>query len=100
MTVESGALIIACISVFLSLLWVKISHVVTRSTLGLTSPFIVSYCLYYFPVWFSHGSVSEYAVWAPFFISIWGIVGLVASAVTISMILWIKKRKRNEGRIS
>lgn len=92
MTIESGALVIAGISTFFSLIWVKIDHVAFRWILVLLSPLIIAYCFYWSPVWFSQGSLSEYSAWAPLFIGVWYVIGLSANIIT-TLFLLRKKRK-------
>ena len=93
MSVQSGALIVACISAILALVWVKIPNSIFRWMIGVFSPLLVAYCFYWYPVWFFHGSVAEYSAWELFFVGIWSVSGLSVS-VFIIMIHCCPKQDR------
>ena len=95
LSLESAAAIIAAISVGLAFIWARIRRKLWRRFASIWVPFLLSYTLYWSPVWFGHGDRAQFAAWAPLFIVPWFAAGAVAS--TLTMFLIGKMRLRPGG---
>ncbi|HEY4414923.1 MAG TPA: hypothetical protein VGO57_04445 [Verrucomicrobiae bacterium] len=82
LSLGSGAALIAVVSGLLAwpLGYVRKSGVRWGSALIL--PGILSYCLYWSPVWLGANS-SGYFSWAPLFVGAWSLAGVVSSGTVI-----------------
>ncbi len=65
--------------------------------LSVIVPFTVAYCTYFFPVWFEHGSSSEYHLWAVLVIVPWVAAGVISSAAMSLAIYLIFRKNRMES---
>jgi len=81
-----AAAIIAAISAGLALIWARIRQKYWRRIVSLAVPFVLSYSLYWTPVWFGHGDRDSFAAWAPLFILPWFAAGAVSTVLTIFLI--------------
>lgn len=101
MSLVSGLGLVAILSASsVLLLWAAFgSHLRSAwrmSLLALIVPFIVSYCLYFYPVWFENGSSGEYWMWAPLVLFPWYLAGLASSAIA-ALCLILQDRRSREG---
>jgi hypothetical protein len=89
LSLESGALLVGLVSALLSVVWSSLSSSKLGWFLVLLTPLVVSYSLYWSPVWLGD-SPSEYSSWSGLFIGPWFVAGVVASVVVMYL---ISKRK-------
>ena len=82
LSIESGALIIACASAVCAIVWARIALWSLKWSLALGTPAVLSYVLYWSPVWLG-ANPSEYSGWAPLLISTWFTAGVIPSVVVI-----------------
>lgn len=87
LSLVSGAFIIVGVSIALAFVWARITNVVARWVAAFGAPFLLSYCLYWSPVWLG-ASRTEYSAWAGVVIVSWFLFGGSASAI----ITYIVKR--------
>jgi hypothetical protein len=76
------ALGIAVISSIVAWLLTHIEVKAVTWIFGLGTPLGLAYCIYWLPVWMGRDP-SEYASWAPLFITPWFVAGAVPAAGTI-----------------
>ena len=88
----SGALGVALVSAILAFLWVRLRSTPLRWVLALSVPLVISYSLYWSPVWLGADS-SEYSAWAPLFIVAWYIAGAAMSSLVVYLDNWRRRRR-------
>lgn len=97
MSLASGAIVLPIFSAaIVCLLWhvcpTRIRKAWILFPLSVVVPFTVAYCTYFYPVWFEHGSSSEYHVWAVLFIVPWFVAGAISSAaMSVAIYLIVRK---------
>lgn len=85
LSLESGALLVGLVSAPLSVVWSRLNSQKLGWFLVLLTPLVVSYSLYWSPVWLGD-SASEYSSWSGLFIGPWFVTGAIASAVVMYLI--------------
>jgi hypothetical protein len=89
LSLGSGALLIAVLSVGVVWLLSSLLPKGLRWLWVVIVPFIFAYCLYWSPVWLG-SDPSEYSAWAVLIVAVWFLAGAVPSVV---MVLIIRKRR-------
>ena len=89
LSLTSGAILIAIIS--LSVVWLLCSVLpfALRAIWVVLVPFVFAYSLYWLPVWLG-ADASGHSVWAIWFVGIWFFAGFFPSA---EMVLILQKRR-------
>jgi hypothetical protein len=81
LSLVSGTFVIATLSAALAFIWARLANTVVRWTATLGAPLLLSYALYWSPVWLG-ASRSEYSAWTFAFILPWFVIGgLVSGAI-------------------
>jgi hypothetical protein len=88
----SGAILVAVASSAVTFAWLRMPSRNARLLLGVASPLIIAWSLYWSPVWLGAES-SEYSAWVLVCVVPWYVAGLVASALTAYVL-----RRCNRGR--
>lgn len=88
LSLTSGAILIAMISLGVVWLLCSVLPFALRAIWVVLVPLVFAYSLYWLPVWL--GAASAYSVWAIGFVGIWFIAGFFPSAV---MVLILQKRR-------
>ena len=91
MTFELGATIVTITSIVLAILTNKIRSLIVRLSLIAAFTYGLSYSLYWYPVWLG-ATGDQYSSWAPIFINICFVYGLLGALATIGLLGWLKKR--------
>ena len=78
----SGFFVVAAISAVIALFTGRLHAAPLRWSAIVITPSIVSYCLYWSPVWLGAGS-SEYSSWSGAFVIPWSAVGILASVPVV-----------------
>jgi hypothetical protein len=91
-----GALGVVLVSAILAFVWTRIRSTPLRWLLALSVPLVISYSLYWSPVWLGADS-SEYSAWAPLFIVPWYIAGAAMSSLVIYLVDWRQRRRTNQS---
>ncbi|MDD5472117.1 MAG: hypothetical protein PHP05_09415, partial [Sideroxydans sp.] len=73
---ESGSVVVALASAALAFIWAQVLNHMVRWVLGVVTPFVLAYSLYWSPVWLG-ADTSEFSSWAPIFIAPWFLAGTV-----------------------
>jgi len=81
----SGAALIAIFSALLAWPLCYVRPILARWAGAVLVPLILSYCLYWSPVWLGDNP-SEYSSWALLFIGPWFLAGVIPSAVIIFIV--------------
>jgi len=97
LTLQSGAVVVAFASALLAFVWIRLPTPTLRWLLALSIPLVISYSLYWLPVWRGANS-SEYSTWAPLFIAPWYVVGAVMSSFVIYLDARRRRRRMRQGR--
>ena len=84
LSIGSRAGLVALVSALLAVAYAQLSSQRAVWILNLGMPFIVSYSLYWSPVWLGADSL-EYGAWAPLFIVPWYLAGLLVSTIVVSL---------------
>jgi len=88
----SGTFLVSAISVVIALFTGRLRFTGLRWAAVVGAPVIVSYSLYWSPVWLG-ANPSEYSAWSLAFILPWSLVGvLVSVAVLIAVRQYIKEK--------
>ena len=90
LSLGSGALLIAVLSVVVVCL---LSYLLPKAFHWLwvvTVPFVLAYCLYWSPVWLGSDDVSQYSAWAGLGVGTWFLPGVIPSAL---LVLVLRKRQ-------
>jgi hypothetical protein len=77
-----GALLIAVVSALLACLLARVRSAAVRWTGAVVLPLILSYCLYWAPVWLGANG-DQYFSWVFFGVGVAGLAGVIASVVVI-----------------
>jgi hypothetical protein len=85
LSLVSGTFIVVGVSVALAFGWAQVTNAVLCWAAALGTPFLLSYCLYWSPVWLG-ASRSEYSAWAGVFIAPWFLIGGFASAIIVAIV--------------
>ena len=86
LSLGSGCVAIAIASsLFAAIIWVRFRSSKARWFFALLTPLVLSYSLYWSPVWLG-ADPSEYSSWAILFIGPWFLAGAVSSALVIFLI--------------
>ena len=85
LSLVSGTFVVVGVSVALAFAWARIPNAVLCWFAALGTPFLLSYCLYWTPVWLG-ASRSEYSAWAGVAIVPWWLIGGIASAIIVSIV--------------
>ncbi len=94
-SIGAGCAVVAVISGLLALVWTQIRMASIARLLTFVAPLVVSYTLYWYPVWMGSDS-SEYGSWAPLFIAPWSAVGIAGSLLVFGLVRGTQKRKREQ----
>ena len=92
----SGALGVVLVSAILAFVWSRLQSTPLRWLLALSVPLVISYSLYWSPVWLGADS-SEYSAWAPLFIVPWYIAGATISSLVIYLENWRRRRRMRQS---
>ena len=82
LSLESGAVVVAIASGLFATVLAQVRFPGLRWTLALGTPLVISYSLYWSPVWLGASSV-EYPTWAPLFIAPWYLAGVIVSTFVV-----------------
>jgi hypothetical protein len=82
LSLATGALFVAIISGAAALLMARIPHRAARWIVALAFPVVMSYCLYWFPVWRGANS-AEYSTWALLVVGAWSLAGVASSSAVV-----------------
>jgi hypothetical protein len=96
LTLPSGAVVVGLASALLAFVWVRLPTPTLRWLLALIVPLVISYSLYWLPVWRGVSS-SEYSTWAPSFIAPWHAVGAVMSSLVVFVDTRRQRRRTQQG---
>lgn len=77
---ESGALIVAGLSMLPAIGWGFLRKTRLKWTLALTVPYLFAHSLYWLPVWLGEHP-SEFSAWSVIFIVPWYLAGAISSAL-------------------
>lgn len=88
LSLSSGAILIAALSVAVVWLLCYVLPVALRWVLAVIVPFIFAYSLYWLPVWLG-ADPSEYSAWAVLCVGTWFLAGCIPSA---ALVLILRKR--------
>jgi hypothetical protein len=77
-----GALLIAVVSALLACLLARVRSAAVRWTAAVVLPFILSYCLYWAPVWLG-ATGDQYFSWVFLGVGVGWVAGVIASAIVI-----------------
>ena len=91
LSIGSGALLVAVISVGLVWLLCSVSAGFLHKVWAALAPFVVAYCVYWVPVWLGAAVRSEYSVWA-FVIVPWFLAGMIPS---VGLVLYLQPAGRS-----
>jgi hypothetical protein len=82
LSIGSGAILIAALSV--SVVWLLRSRLSKNmhSLSAVVVPFVLAYCLYWSPVWLGSDSF-EYGAWSVLFVGAWFLAGFFPSAMMV-----------------
>jgi hypothetical protein len=94
LSLGSGAVVVAILSLVISLGIGRLRFKKIKWLLALTMPFIIANVIYWYPVMLGADS-SEYSIWAPLFIISWYLAGSLASALSVVV---INRRQLNENK--
>ena len=98
LSLGSGAILIGASSAFLAFLFAFIPFTKLRWFFALVMPFVLSYSLYWWPVWLGQDP-SEYYSWALVAIVPWYAVGVIASVLIVVLTRkFILKRHFSEAK--
>ncbi|HSY48808.1 MAG TPA: hypothetical protein VLC46_08360 [Thermoanaerobaculia bacterium] len=92
LSLTSGAALIAGMSFIAALALVPVRNVAVRWTTALAIPVLLSYSLYWLPVWLGSNS-AEYSAWAPLFLVGWSVSGAVAACFVL-LAFWFRTRRQ------
>ena len=92
-----GALIVAIASIVLVILTKKLRNLPTRFILLAALAYGLSYTLYWYPVWLG-ATDPQYSSWAPVFINICFVSGLIAGLLTLVFSLWLGHRNKQKEK--
>jgi hypothetical protein len=90
LSLVSGSVVVALISVALTVALARISRVILYPVWAVVVPLVISYCLYWLPVWLGNDP-SEYGAWSGLVVGVW----FVAGAVPSSVILFVLRKRRS-----
>lgn len=97
-SIGSGAFFVALASAIFAAAWGHIRSELIRTILALMLPVLISYSLYWAPVWLGRDS-SEYSAWALVCIIPWSVAGVIASIIIERLITSRRKRKAGSSAI-
>jgi len=91
LSLASGAGVVAALSALLT--WMLFKRVRGREVwpLALAVPLVISFSLYWLPVWMGAGDVAQFGAWAVLFIVPWYLAGAGAS---ISVVILLKSLQK------
>jgi len=95
----SGALGVVLVSAILAFVWTRLRSTPLRWLLALSGPLVISYSLYWSPVWLGADS-SEYSAWAPLFIVPWYRAGAAISSLVIYLVDWRQRRRMRQADLN
>ena len=95
LSLTSGAILIAIISLGVVWLLCSVLPFALRAIWVVLVPFVFAYSLYWLPVWIG-ADASAYGVWAIGFVGIWFFAGFLPSAV---MVLILQKRRAKQNSV-
>jgi len=95
LSISSGAILVAALSVRVVWLLCSVLPVTLRSLWVVIVPFIFAYSLYWLPVWLGDDP-SEYSPWAVLFVGTWFLSGAIPSALLL-LILRKRRTKKHSG---
>ena len=78
----SGFFVVAVLSAVFALFTGRLQFAALRWVAGALGPIVISYCLYWSPVWLGADS-SEYWSWSGVFVIPWSLVGILASVAVM-----------------
>jgi hypothetical protein len=93
LSLVSGSLVAAMISLVLVATLGRFSSVRLYVLWAVLIPFIVAYCLYWSPVWLGNDP-SEYGIWSGMVISVWFVAGTAASS---ALLFFLRKRRKAQN---
>ena len=83
LSLVSGAAVVAVVSVLLTLVLSRYVRGRMVCSLPLGVPLVVSYSLYWSPVWMGANDEAQFGAWAVLFIVPWYLAGAVTSAFVV-----------------
>ena len=81
----SGAMLVAIISALLAGALSFVRSPIIRWLGAITVPFIISYCLYWLPVWLGSNS-DQYYSWEILGVGVWFLAGVIPSALLVLLV--------------
>ena len=97
MSLGIGAIIVSVASIVLVILTKKHRSLLTRFILVAALAYGLSYILYWYPVWLGATNF-QYSSWAPVFINICFVSGLIAGLLTFVFSLWLGHRNKQKEK--
>lgn len=85
MSLGSAAIIVAVVSAVLTGVWCWLRRDGSAWFGAVGMPFVVSYCVYWWPVWFGAGSSAEHAAWAVLGVGVPFVAGVIPSALVAAL---------------
>jgi hypothetical protein len=82
LTWTSGFFVVAVLSAVFALFTGRLKLTALRWFAGALAPMVISYCLYWAPVWLGADS-TEYSSWSGVFVIPWSLVGILASVAVM-----------------
>jgi hypothetical protein len=98
---DSGAILVVGCSALVTGLWRILLRDWTAWLVAFLAPFVLASLLYWLAA--HHGDSAEHSAWAALFINGWGVAGVLASSVTLGVVIIIgrvlaKRRHTNEQK--
>ncbi len=87
LSLSSGALLIAIVSSSSVWLLGQVSPSRLRKLWVIAVPAVLTFCLYWFPVWFADEPALEYHAWQFVFYVLWFLAGIIPSALVVRFVL-------------
>jgi Flp pilus assembly protein protease CpaA len=91
LSLGSGAGIVAALSALLTWVLFKLPRGRAVWLLPLALPLLISYSLYWLPVWMGAGDVAQFGAWAVLSILPWYLVGACTSACVVLLLRSLRK---------
>jgi len=91
---QSGFPVVMAMSAVLALFSRRLQPAPLRWFVGVIAPIVISYCLYWSPVWLKGHSSSEYSSWEGLFVVPWSLAGFVVFVVIMAVDCLIRERRK------
>ena len=88
----SGFFVVMATAALLALFIARLRPAAWRWIVCAAAPVIISYCLYWYPVWLGADS-SEYSSWELICVIPWSVAGILASTIVMVGVRWYLKSR-------